>query len=352
MRIDRNFLVRAILLACIALSDLRAENIPPEKLNDALKIPEKSIQKTRDYSDAKLIVNDEYFIQCLRSILDDTTLSDEEKIYGFYLLQKKIGWAFCGTAYIPSRKNYCMVFSGYVGVYAKTRQKLEPMNYDVASFCRIAQKNLSTNSVLSANAIFLASMLNPKASQKDLRELLDYKSVQSAQVPDIMNHYLCLASIFTIGDQVERLGRNLELISSEEAKEDIICILHVYQDQEAWEPIKRFMSTVTDSHYGTALETAFFALMRRMQKEEFQLMIDDLILRSVDSWKKGTLIKLMNNEIPYYSSGSKPDQNFIKVWDSFNITIYDDAYLISYKGHFKEVIRRKPVVSSAEPEKK
>src|SRR5688572_22900205 len=66
----------------------------------------KSIRDLVDGHDKSSYFDDDFFNNMLKKIIADKQFSDKEKVQIFFLMQKKLGFAFFGVAYIPPKQNY------------------------------------------------------------------------------------------------------------------------------------------------------------------------------------------------------------------------------------------------------
>src|ERR1044072_7842670 len=69
-----------------------------------------SLRELVDQADRSSYFDDAFFNALLRKVLVDKKFTEEEKVKIFYLMQKKLGFAFVGITYLPPKQNYFNFF--------------------------------------------------------------------------------------------------------------------------------------------------------------------------------------------------------------------------------------------------
>lgn len=335
------FCCAAILASLAAFpGSAHGRNPTDEELKGVLQVSERAVASVAKHS-GRALGDDSYFIETLRGFLMSRDLSDEEKAWAFYLMQKKIGWAFGGFVHIPAGFNYYKVFTSHAGFYYQVHRELRSLDYDVRPFLRIAKARYRDNVMLAANALLLGAVLNPSAARGDLYDFLDYEVLKGAQVPDILNHYLCLGVVFAMTPEAaEKLGRNLIRLPSEEAKEDVISVLGMYENRAGWEYIRGYVITESEPRRSQAVETGLFVLKRRLEREELDALSQSLRRDSSNPWKTRVLDRLTQSTFPGEFEDRKKG-SWMKIWDPFSVGVFDNGILMSTDNNFKEFFPRR-----------
>src|SRR4051812_5610762 len=79
----------------------------------------KSLRDLVDANSKENYFEDEFFNNIVKKMISDKQFSEEEKIKLFYLLQKKIGYAFVGVEYLPPKQSYFTYHQGKIYILQK-----------------------------------------------------------------------------------------------------------------------------------------------------------------------------------------------------------------------------------------
>ena len=308
-------------------SQLREFNkLTLEKTYASVKI-KKSLRDYIDQAGKEAYFNDDFFNSQLKTIMQDTSFKELEKVQLFYLMQKKIGFAFYGGAYIPPKQSYFSHHLGKAYIYQKTKLSLKDLNFDVTSLLNLVDSNRNKDAILTSSALLLATLLNSQGVTKKLEEYTKEQTILSSKNPEIFNHFVCLsASILQDSVIVKNLIRNLMSFKSNGMIEDALCAL--YSKKNPVTTIKTYILSEKNSQNGLAIQTALCALGDKVPPASVQQSIKVLITSSRDKWKTDMLKNLLANKIPFNYSISSADQLVPKVWEGSAKTMYTDGMLI------------------------
>jgi hypothetical protein len=246
----------------------------------------------------------------------------------FFLMQKKIGFAFVGAEYIPPKENYYTYHSGKIYTYQKTKLNLKTLNYSAAALLRVVEVNLLKDVIVAGNALLLAALLNTDSVVQKMEEYSKYDAIMSTVKPDIFNHYVCLAaSIVQDSVVVKNLTSNLKTFTSPELKEDVLCAL--YSKNNPVSLIGEYIITEGSPTNSLTVQTALCVLAAKLPPASFQKNVKRLSIDAKDKWKADLCKSALANKNPFNYALSSSDQLVTKKWDGVIITPYADGSLIT-----------------------
>ena len=278
--------------------------------------------------------SDDFFNDLLKKILQDPKFSDKEKIQLFYLMQKKIGYAFSGISYLPPQQNYFTNHTGKVYTYQKTQVSLKGLNYNPAAFLKIAETYRTSDALLSANALLLASLINPDSAVKKLQFFTKGNVIKEAKNGAIFNHYACLsAALAQDSIVVKNLTKNLNTFTSKEWIEDVLCAL--YAKSNPLSLIKQYIINEKNERNGLAIQTALCVLAGKIPEPSFERSLQGIEKSVNEKWKKDILNNVLAKKYLFDYSLASNDKVTTKVWEGFTVQVYNDGVLIT-NGIFTE----------------
>lgn len=287
-------------------------------------------QTLRDYVDKHektAYFNDAFFNERLKEIVLNKSFSDKEKAQLFYLMQKKIGFAFVGSDYIPPAQSYFTHHSGKLYLMQATKKILKDLNYNVSGLLRLADSTLKIDNILSGNALLLASLLNTDKITKKLETYTKPTVILGAKNPEIFNHYVCMsASISQNSVVAANLNQSLLTFKREGMLEDVFCAL--YSRDNFVSIMKHYILAEKNPENELAIQTALCALAAKVPVASYKKSIETLIKESKEEWKTKMCQDLLDNKIPY-NYGLSSAENFVnKLWDGVTETQYADGTMI------------------------
>ncbi len=315
----------------------------PEKAPDKARIPSFTVSKKSaeliSPLDRALLSQDNYFIKTLTSILENKDLSEADKVDAFYLMLKKIKWQFTGTFKLPPNYTYFKIFRGTASTFLMYQRSLQLRKYNVSGLIDIVRSDCNTNVVRCSNALLLSSMLNPEATGSVLGELIDPEKLAKSQVPPILVHHLSLAVVLSKKHlTAAELGDIAHKIPIEESQEDILCGLSMFNSELTQSKIKKFLYDVVNQKFDSSVETGLLILFESLDSQSFDSFYSGLIDSVKDSERKKTLTKYNYKKIKEASLGGTTPRGWTKLWDGYNVTVYDDGLYITYGSDFADFI--------------
>jgi hypothetical protein len=249
---------------------------------------------------------------------------------------KSIGWGFSGAVRIPAYYDYFQVFGGYVSSFLRYQENLAVLAYDVSSLLEIARRDLQQRVSHASHALLLAMLLDAETSKASLEDFMDAETLQSAQVPEIFLHYLAFAVVLSQEASIAlKMGDLLDVIESEEGQEDILCALGVFESEENFARIKQFIHETLEKDYTQAVETAILIAKHRVAPNDFYIFYMELLSEAARTFH---LKELRERQFRSDIWRNNPKKVYLKVWDDFDLRVYDDGILLSYKDTFSDFI--------------
>lgn len=287
-----------------------------------------SLRDLIDKADRSSYFDDDFFNSTLKKIIQDKQFSDKEKVQLFYLMQKKLGFAFVGLNYLPPKQNYFMFHTGEAITWDKTRSTLKELNYNVHNFITLVDSNLKRDAVLSSNALLLATLLNPDSTAKKLEYYSQADIILQSKNPDIFNHYVCQsAAVMQNPVIVANLIKNIMTFKTETFIEDAFCAL--YAKNNPVSTIKTYILQEQNPENELAIQTALCALEVKVPAATFEKSVKSLASESKEKWKKELCKAIAANKIPFHYNLANKEQIVTKTWEGVTLSIYKDGVLLS-----------------------
>lgn len=286
-------------------------------LRDIIEQPEKS-----SYFD------DEFFNNMLKKIVLDKQFGDKEKVQLFYLMQKKLGFAFVGVNYLPPKQNYFNFFMGEVLTCHKTRMSLRELKYDPTSLLALVDSTWKRDPILASNALLLATILNSESSASTLEKYSQGEMILQAKNPDIFNHYLCLSAAIKQDTVITtNLVKNTTFFKSENYIEDAFCAL--YAKNNSVSTIKTYILQEQNPQNDLAIQTALSALSSKVPPATFEKSVKSFIDEAKEKWKKDLCKNILTNKTPYNYSIADAELVVTKKWEGVTLSLYTDGALMT-----------------------
>jgi hypothetical protein len=288
----------------------------------------KSIRDLVDAVDKSSYFDDDFFNNLLKKIVLDKQFSDKEKVQIFYLMQKKLGYAFVGISYLPPKQNYFNFHTSEGITWQKTKLSLKDLNYDPTGFLRLVESERTRDAIVASNALLLASLLNTDSVVKRLEVYSEATMIMQCKNPDIFNHYVC-QSASLIQDSVitKNLTANLATFKQEEFIEDVFCALYFKNNPVSI--IKDYILQEQNPQNDLAIETALCALSTKVPPATFEKSIKSLISASKEKWKTDLLKNIVAAKVPFNYALTNKEQIVTKPWENVTLSLYTDGALIS-----------------------
>lgn len=278
--------------------------------------------------------SDDFFNDLLQKIILDVKFSDKEKVQLFYLMQKKIGYAFSGVAYLPPKQNYFLNHQGKVYTYQKTALSLKHLNYNPAPFLKIAETYRTSDAILASNALLLATLLNSDSAVKKLRTFTKENVIKEAKNALIFNHYVCLsAALVQDSIIVKNLIKNVSGFSSNEWVEDALCAL--YAKTNPLSVIKNYLLSEKNEAHALAIQTAVCIISEKAPEAAFAPNIENIRKACNEKWKKEIFTNILDKKYQDKYSLTSATTMVTKVWERVAVQNCPEGLLIT-SGTFTE----------------
>lgn len=325
----KSFFLLAIVL-CFAKTTAQLRNVNKLTLESTYSYTEihKSLRDLIDTYDKSSYFDDDFFNGMLKKIVSDKRFSDKEKVLLFYLMQKKLGFAFSGVAYLPPKQNYFECQAGKILTYEKTATTLNDLHYNVKELLTLADSNQQKDVLLASNALLLATLLRPDSVAKKIEAYSTFEKILASKNPDIFNHYICLcASLVQTPTVIEHLLQNLSKFDKAEYVEDILCA--IYAKNNSFSKIKDYVLSEKDVKNSIAVETALCILGAKVPEATFEKSLQGFISESKEKWKSDLLKKILKKQVPFNYNLSHQEQIVSKAWPNVTFSIYAEGILIT-----------------------
>lgn len=274
---------------------------------------------------------DSFYNSTLSAFIFNPAYSHREKVWLFYLMQKKLGYGLVGVEYLPPDINYYDFMAGKAKLYIATKQTLHQSKTDAKAFVALGDSVLNSDVILACNAYLLAQLIDSKSTNTHLLQLISSGKVAAHQYAFIVNHYLCLALAISQDDKnTNVLKKCLETYTHPEMIEDVLCALYVKQAPVSL--IKNYILREVNPKNEVAIQTALCALAAKVPEASFKESLNSLSKEVKEDWKKKIIDRaLSNGEIQLYML-TKKDQIVIKLWQGVEFTEYADGQFVFIKG--------------------
>jgi hypothetical protein len=320
-----------VLLLCAGLFGFtQTRNINKLTLETTYTMVEinKSLRDLIDQGDKSSYFDDDYFNTLLKTILTDSKWSEKEKVQLFYLMQKKLGYAFVGINYLPPKHNFYMFHVSETYTWLKTKSTLKSLNYNINKLIELVDSNLTKDAIIASNALLLATILNPDSISKKLEYYLNSKTILTSKSPNIFNHYVCMsASLYQNPAIVSSLTKNILAFQDACLIEDAICALYSKNNPVGF--IKEYFLSEKKQRNALALQTALCVLEKKVPPATFEKSVKSFYSESKEKWKKELCKNILDKKVTLNYSLSNNEQIVTKTWENVTLSLYTDGALIS-----------------------
>jgi len=274
---------------------------------------------------------DNFYNATLSAFIANAKYNTREKVWLFYLMQKKLGYGLAGVEYLPPDINYYDFMTGKTKLYLATKQALQQSKADAKAFVALGDSVFNSDVILACQAYLLAQLIDTKSTNPHLLQLISSGKVTAHKYPFIVNHYLCLAIAIAQDDKNSHvLKKCLETYTHPEMIEDVLCALYVKQAPVSL--IKKYILHEANPKNEVAIQTALCALAAKVPEASFKESLTSLSKEVREDWKKKIIERALNNgEIQLYML-TKKDQIVIKIWQGVEFTEYADGQFVYING--------------------
>lgn len=288
----------------------------------------KSLRDLVDANEKSSYFDDAFFNGMLKKIVIDKRFAEKEKVFLFYLMQKKLGFGFFGVAYLPPKQNYYECQAGKMLTYDKTAADFKELHYNVRALLTLVDSNLQKDVLVASNALLLATLLNPDSCVKALERYSEFETITHSKHPDIFNHYVCLsASLIQSPVVVEHLLQNLDRFEKAEYKEDVLCA--IYSKTHSFSKIKDYILSEKNPNNDLSIQTALCVLAAKVPQATYEKSLKSFISESKDKWKTELMRKILKNEFTSDYRLSNAELIVTKIWPGVTASVYSEGVLIS-----------------------
>lgn len=326
----KNIICLFFLLFANLLGIAQTRNINKLTLETTYTMVEinKSLRDLIDQADKSSYFDDDFFNTLLKTIVSDKRWTEKEKVQLFYLMQKKLGYAFVGINYLPPKHNFYMFHLSETYTWLKTKSTLKELNYNVSKLIQLVDSNLTQDAVLASNALLLATILNPDSVSKKLEHYIQKQTILTSKNPNIFNHAVCMsASLYQNPVIVESLTKNILGFKESCFIEDALCALYSKNNPVGF--IKDYILAEKNQANASAIQTALCALSIKVPPATFDKSVKSFLTESKEKWKKELCKNILDKKIPFNYNLSDKEQIVTKVWENVTLSLYTDGALIS-----------------------
>jgi hypothetical protein len=312
---------------CLAQSPAKHLGGPDLAKTYSYRTIHKSLIETIDLPGKEAYFDDGFFNSTLKKMVNNKAFTEKEKVQMFFLMQKKIGFGFIGSEYIPPKQNYFTYHVGKIYTYQKTKLNLKDLRYDVKSLLAIVDSNLTKDGILASNALFLATLVNTDSVLKKLHYYSRGDIILGAKNPEIFNHYVCMAaSLVQDTVVVNNLENNLQIFENGAFKEDVLCA--IYSRNNGLGLIRQYILNEKNPLNELAIQTAICVVYNKLPAEAAQKNLRNLQEEVPEKWKADIIKSTLANKVPFNYKISSADLLVTKIWSGVNLVQYNNGTLI------------------------
>lgn len=337
-----------IVLSMFCSTYFYAKNISETELKKIREYPQSVVNRIDKY-DAEDLLNDEYFLQTLVDELKSKGRKTEDKVYFFYLMMQKIGWAFCGGITVPFSYTYpdfSLIQSATLYDYY---QNLSSLKIDSKPFFNLAFKNVDTKPILASYAFLLGSLLEPDATAiYNVCEAAYKNNLFSSPTlfrSMLIHNIMLISPVIVFGTENRKPDEYSDFLSllqkifdcrecKEEEKEDIM-IASIYDENYGSFITPKLLGGKNNSENFFILTSVILIKERLNSIELFKEFIDLWENHETEDWKKEIIKQIKDNDyaIVYYYLPT--GWLFSKSWDGVSLIIYDDGCCFKYDDYLE-----------------
>ena len=318
-----------LCLAVVGVSQAVSEPAPERARAWSFEIHPEARARVEPLTRAQL-VDDTFFVQELGKILRGP-LPLEAKVDAFTLMQDRIGWLFAGTVLLRPGHGYIGTLGGQVATLVTYQDSLKAPPELAHELVRVARKDCDREVIRCASALLLASLVDRKVAAEAALEMVATGRERAAQIPDIMVHAIALTAALSREDRVVvGLGPLLKRLTTDEAREDVLCALSMYSSKPVVNLVTGFIEARIPITQGNAVQTALVAAKLRLGPD-FGPWIEKL-RESLEPEARAALDAIAADRFspPLISLPGSP----LKLWDGFGAVVYDDGVQVTHPTGF------------------
>jgi hypothetical protein len=228
----------------------------------------------------------------------------------------------------------------YLKTYGGYRKALGD-GHDVKGLLELAKLSEPEHIVRSSSALLLAAVLDPEATRDTVVALCDEQLVAASAAPPISIHHLALcATLCRVGDEgLTKLAALGSRFAFEESQEDIVLALAFSDSPQTRQLIEQFAEQHAPKKFDQAVELALTVVRSRQTPQDFQAWIQALVGKAEsEEGKKSILDWAAAKPKPIGPPGRQG--GWMKLWDGFKATIYDDGARLEYGENFSGFMSR------------
>ena len=317
----------------------KEHSAPPEARKASFAISSKA-HSVIDPMDARTLAGDDAFIRTLKDVLKNPQFTDADKADAFFLMRMKFDWAFIGAASIPPGFSYDRVFGLYLETY-RSYGKALGAGQDVKGLLELSRLSEPEHIARASSALLLAAVLNPEATRDTVVALCEEKLVAASAAPPIAIHQLALcAALCGVGDEgFTRLAALASRFPFEESQEDVLLALAFSDSVRNRELIQQFAEQNAPKKFDQAVQQALMIVRSRQTEQEFQAWIGPLAAKADSEQLKKSILDWAAAK-PKPIGPDHPRQGWMKLWDGFHATIYDDGVQLKFGEKFSGFMSR------------
>jgi hypothetical protein len=289
-----------------------------------------------DGLDARTLLDDARFLEALEGVLR-SELDPAAKVDAFVLLLHKVGWLFAGQFPVPEGRTYEQMANGVFMTFARYQDRLAGLESDVAPFLEISSRACGDHVIRCANALLLAALLDRRSTEPAVLRAISPERMKKAEVEAILLHGVALSAMLTRSTEtILRLANLFATTSSEEGREDLVAAIAVLEAPGGISALRTFAETDVKTRMDNATSTAIDVVRRRIGAAAFQTWLARLSAIAPAEVDAELARGRMGGFAVAASSGLG---TYRKIWDGFDVVIYDDGLQISHPSGFNYFLR-------------
>ena len=334
---SQGLLMLAVL--CFPGSPAEGRPAPADAKRATYQISDKA-HAVIDPLDARTLAGDEAFIRTLREVLKNPELTDADKADAFFLMRMKFDWGFIGATSVPPGFTYDRVFAMYLKTYRGYGKALGA-GHGVKGLLEVAKLSKPEEIARASSALLLAAVLDPQATRETVVALCDSQVVGASAAPPVAIHHLALcAALCGVGDEgFTKLAALASKFGFEESQEDVLLALAFSDGVRTRELIRQFAEQHAPKKFDQAVQLALTIVRSRQTAEEFQAWVQPLAAKVESEELKKSILDWAAAK-PKPIGPFDPRRGWMKVWDGFQATIYDDGVQLKFGEKFSGFMSR------------
>ena len=350
-------LLVSFLCVFFAAQFLYAINFTEAEQKKIREYPQSIVNRIAKH-DVKNLINDEYFLQTLTTELKNKTRKPEDKVYFFYLMMQKIGWAFCGGISMPPSFTYADYSLMQIETLYDYREKLSSLGIDSKPFFNLTFKDIDTKPILASYAFLLGALLEPDANVifDICNDAYDngFLKIPTLFRAMFIHNMMLVSPAMTFATEKQNPDEYSDFMlltqeifkhcdCKEEEKEDLIISI-IYDDNYGPCITPRIIDEKNSADDFFVLTCAILIERRLNSKESFMEFIDLWETHEKEDWKKKIIAQIKDNdyEVEYHKLPNIDGYSYTKTWDDVSIVLYDNGKLFEYDNYSEFIPKNNP----------